>query len=245
MKFAIWMIPDKIIQTYNLHEKISFGYISVEVHKAVYGLKQAGKLANDLLQKQLALNRYRPTKHTPGLLKHDTRPLAFTLVVNDFGVKYINIKDAKHLEACLAKHYPMKSDWTGGRYLGIYLHWDYKNGTVTLTMLAYVKNALHQFQHQPSKQNIYSPAKYTPSQYGAKLQLTSKIDRSPRLSPDQTTCLQKVTGNVLYYAQAVDGTMMNELNDLSTQTTTGTQITAAEMEHFLNHCATNPDAALL
>jgi hypothetical protein len=39
--------------------------------------------------------------------------------------------------------------------------------------------------------------------------------------------------------------MMHALNDLSTQTTTGTQITADEMEHFLNYCATNPDAALL
>jgi hypothetical protein len=45
------MIPDEIIQAYNLHEKISDGYIYVELGKAVYGLKQAGKLANDLLQK--------------------------------------------------------------------------------------------------------------------------------------------------------------------------------------------------
>jgi hypothetical protein len=151
MKFPNWMIPDEIIQAYKLHDKISDGYIYVELCKAVYGLKQAGKLANDLLQKRLALDGYRPTKHTPGLWKHDTRPLIFTLVVDDFGVKYINIKDAKHLEACLAKHYPMKSDWTGGRYLGIYLHWDYTNGTVTLTMPGYVKNALHQFQHDVPK----------------------------------------------------------------------------------------------
>jgi hypothetical protein len=39
--------------------------------------------------------------------------------------------------------------------------------------------------------------------------------------------------------------MMHGLNDLATQTTTGTQITAAAMEHFLNYCATNPNAALL
>jgi hypothetical protein len=143
MKFPIWMIPDEIIQAYKLHDKVSNGYIYVELRKAVYGLKQAGKLANDLLQKRLALDGYRPTKHTPGLWKHDTRPLAFTLVVEDFGVKYIDIKDAKHLEACLTKHYPMKSDWTAGRYLGIYLQWDYTNGTVTLTMPGYVKNALH------------------------------------------------------------------------------------------------------
>jgi hypothetical protein len=39
--------------------------------------------------------------------------------------------------------------------------------------------------------------------------------------------------------------MMHSLNDLATQTTTGTQSTVAATEHFLNYCATNPDAALL
>jgi hypothetical protein len=119
----------------------------------------------------------------------------------------------------------MESDWTGGRYLGIYLHWDYKNGTVTLTMPEYVKNALHQYQHVAPKQNIHSPSKYT--------------------SPDQTTRFQQVTGKFRYYARAIDGTMMHGLNNLSTQTTTGTQVTAAEIEHCLNYCATNPDSALL
>jgi hypothetical protein len=87
MKFPVWMIPEEIIQAYNLHDKISDGYVYVELRKAVYGLKQAGKLANDLYKKRIASDGYRPTTHTPGLWKHDTRPIAFTLVVNDFGVK--------------------------------------------------------------------------------------------------------------------------------------------------------------
>jgi hypothetical protein len=61
-----------------------------------------------------------------------------------------------------------------------------------------VKNALHQFQHILPKQKIYSPSKYMPPQYGAKLQLTNDPDMSPRLSPDQTNRLQKVTGKFLY-----------------------------------------------
>jgi hypothetical protein len=239
MKFPIWMIPDEIITAYNLHDIISNGYIYVELRKAVYGLKQAGKLANDLLKKRLASNSYRPTTYTPGLWKHDTKPLAFTLVVDNFGVKYVNQDDAKHLEACLAKHYPMKSDWTEGRYVGIYLNWDYKNGTVKLTMPDYAKNTLHQFQHKTPKQKVHSPSKYTAPQYGVKIQLTNAIDKSPSLTPDQTILLQQVTGNKLYYA------MLQALNDLATQTATGNQTTAATMEHFLNYCATNPNAELL
>jgi hypothetical protein len=156
MKFPVWMIPDEIIQAYNLHNKISNGYVYVEHRKAVYGLKQAGKLASDLLKKRLDSDGYRPTTHTPGLWKHDTRPIAFTLVVDDFGVKYVNQANAKHLKAYLAKHYPMKSDWTGGRYVGIYLLWDYKNGTVILTMPDYVRNTLYIFQHRMPKQKFHS-----------------------------------------------------------------------------------------
>jgi hypothetical protein len=40
--------------------------------------------------------------------------------------------------------------------------------------------------------------------------------------------------------------MLYALNDLATQISTGTQSTSAEaMNHFLNYCATNPDAELM
>jgi hypothetical protein len=179
MRFPVWMIPDEIMDAYNLHDKVLDGYVYVELHKAVYQLKQAGKLANDLLKKWLAADGYRPTEYTPGLWKHDNKPILSTLVVDDFGVKYVNKADAEHLETCLSKHCRMKSDWTGGRYVGIYLNRDYKNRTVKLTMPNYVKNALDQSQHTQPKQQVYSPSKYTAPQYGVKVQLTNAIDTSP------------------------------------------------------------------
>jgi hypothetical protein len=47
-------------------------------------LPQAGILANELLQLNLAKDGYRPTTHTHGLWTHDTRPISFSLVVDDF-----------------------------------------------------------------------------------------------------------------------------------------------------------------
>jgi len=38
-----------------------------------------------------------PAKFTPGLFKHITRPISFSLVVDDFGVKYINKEDVEYL----------------------------------------------------------------------------------------------------------------------------------------------------
>jgi hypothetical protein len=55
----------------------------------MYGLPQASILANELLQQRLAQDGYRPTTHIHGLWAHDTRPITLSLVVNDFGIKYV------------------------------------------------------------------------------------------------------------------------------------------------------------
>ena len=40
------LIPDEIMQAYNLHDKIHNGKIYMEMNKGIYGLKEAGTLAN-------------------------------------------------------------------------------------------------------------------------------------------------------------------------------------------------------
>ena len=55
----------------------------------MYGLPQAGILANKLLRKRLATFGYIEVPHTPGLWKYIWLPVQFTLVVDDFGVKYV------------------------------------------------------------------------------------------------------------------------------------------------------------
>ena len=93
--------------------------------KGMYGLPQAGLIANELLEKQLNKHGYRQSKLVPGLWKHNTRPIQFTLVVDNFGVKYIGDKHAHHLQKVLEQHYEIKCDWSGQRYIGITLLWDY------------------------------------------------------------------------------------------------------------------------
>jgi hypothetical protein len=79
----------------------------------MYGLPQAGILANELLQRNLAKDGYRPTKHTHGLWKHDTRPISFSLVVDDCRVKYVGREHAENLMECIKKIYNISSDWNG------------------------------------------------------------------------------------------------------------------------------------
>ena len=97
MNMPISIFPQQVIEQYHLMKKVYKGCIWIEISRSIYGLPQAGKLANEFLRKKLAPHGYFEVKHTPGLWKHVSRPLQFTLVVDDFGVKYTRRKDAEHL----------------------------------------------------------------------------------------------------------------------------------------------------
>jgi hypothetical protein len=89
MKMPITLFPNWIVKQYNLLEHVKNGYIYLEMRCTVWGLPQAGILGNKLLQKLLLPHGYYKCNNTPSLWKHKTRPIAFTLVVNDFGVKHV------------------------------------------------------------------------------------------------------------------------------------------------------------
>lgn len=124
MKMPIALVPDEIIQQCNLLDKVHNGHIRVEICKGMHGLLQAGMIANELLQKRLAKHGCTPCHHTPGLWKHNTRNIVFTLIVDDFGVQHAHKKDADHLIATLKEHHAMAEDWKGESHCGIALKWD-------------------------------------------------------------------------------------------------------------------------
>ena len=69
----------------------------MEIRKGMYGLPQSGILSNKILKERLTEYGYNEVSHTPGLYKHDTIPVWFTLVVDDCGIKYIGQENAQHL----------------------------------------------------------------------------------------------------------------------------------------------------
>jgi hypothetical protein len=76
---------------------------------------------------------------TLGLWKHESQPLTFTLVVDDFGVKYESKDDMDHLIASIKSTYKLAKDWMGNVYCGISLNWDYINQMVDISMPGYIK----------------------------------------------------------------------------------------------------------
>jgi hypothetical protein len=76
-------LPQETIDKYDLIDLAQEGKVYIKIHKGMYELSQAGILTNELLQHNLAKDGYQPTQYTHGLWKHDTRPISFSLVVDD------------------------------------------------------------------------------------------------------------------------------------------------------------------
>jgi hypothetical protein len=244
MRIPIDLVPPEIMDEYKLHDKIHNKHVYCRIDKGMYGLPQAGKLAHDKLKTHLKKFGYQPCRLTPGLWKHNTRNIQFTLVVDDFGVKYTHQQDAIHLIKALREIYDLHLDWTGKLYIGITLDWDYVHRTVDLSMPNYVREALHKFQHHSPLLAQDSPHEWTKPAYGQKIQYTAPPDLLPVLSTADTTRIQQIVGTFLYYARAVDPTMLVALNDIGASQSKPTANTAKRIAHFLDYAATHPDSMI-
>jgi hypothetical protein len=234
-------LPQEIIDLYDLLELAHDCRVYIEIQKGMYGLPQADILTNELLQRRLALDGYRPTEHTHGLWKHETRPVWFSLVVDYFGIKYIGCDNAEHLMTSIKKNYAISSDWAGSAYFGLKLDWDYANGTFDLSRPGYIKAALHKYQHPAPIRPEYAPYQWNPPVYGAKTQYVEGREDSPALSPKYVTCLQQLGGILIYYARAVDPTWIMLVNILASEQT---RATADKIIKLLNYCTTRPTSTL-
>ena len=127
----------------------------------MYGLPQAGLLAQQRLIHHLAQAGYTQVPNVPFLFRHSTRNIAFSLVVDDFGIKYTAKTDADHLITTLRALYDLKVDWDGSEYLGMHIRFDTGKRTATLSMPTYVSKVLRRLCPNLQRGGP-SPAIYTP-----------------------------------------------------------------------------------
>ena len=80
------------------------------------GLKQADRIAIDGLKAHLAKFGFAPVPRTPTLWKNDTKPIFFSLVVDDFGVKYTRTENSDHIIQALQKLYTISIYLTGSLF---------------------------------------------------------------------------------------------------------------------------------
>jgi len=113
-------------------------------------------------------------------------------------------------------------------------------------MPQYVKKALERFNVPHLSHRTDSPLLYTPPSYGKSVQqLPTATDTSPRLPLTDIKWIQQVIGVFLYYARAVDPTMLQALNKYASLQAEPTQNVMKGVERFLQYAATWPVAALV
>jgi hypothetical protein len=239
MMIPVKLIPHTIMEQYNLTPLIHNNHVYVEINKGMYGLPQAGRIANDKLVPYLAQHGYRQCEHTPGHFCHNTRP-----ILDNFGVQYVGHEHAEHLAGVIAAKYQMTTDWKGELYCGITLKWNYTNHNVTLSMPGYVAKALQRFKNLKPSRPQHAPSPFSEPIYGRKVQLTPPPDDSALLDKNEITRLQEVIGVFLYYGRAIDNTMLVALGSLAAAQSHGMQATAKAAVHLLNFAATHPNATI-
>jgi hypothetical protein len=73
----------------------------------------------------------------------------------------------------------------------------------------------------------------------------ARLSTAPKpLTAQQCLTIQKLTGSMLYYARAVDPTVLMPLNDIATEQTKVTEKSQAATNQMLDYLATHPDATI-
>jgi hypothetical protein len=111
-------------------------------------------------------------------------------------------------------------------------------------MHGYIKVALHKYQHPAPGRPEHSSHTWNPPIYGAKTKFVSDTVPSPALSDKDVNKLQQLTGTLLYYARAVDTTLIMPINILASEQSNTTEDTADKVIKLLNYCNTHPETKI-
>jgi hypothetical protein len=85
----------------------------------------------------------------------------------------------------------------------------------------------------------YTPA---PKKFGANAQTPLEVDSSPRLDKKGIKQVQKIVGSILYYAMAVDMTVLMARSAIAAKQTKATTKTMGKCIQLLDYLASNSEA---
>jgi hypothetical protein len=236
-------VPDDIIAKYGDRIKWCGDKTMVRIVKGLYGLPQAGRLAHEKVSILLAKHDYHVCPNTPCLFAHATNGVKFTLVVDDFAIKYGDKATVEHLFAAIREEYRLEVDWSASKYIGMTIEYNKKEHWLRLSMPNYVNAALVRFGVVRSGKPTHNATKFDPIVYGQRIQI-AEADDSPLCTEAQAKFIREVVGVFLYYARAIDVTMATPLSKLSIGQAKPTTRTLDAVMYFLQYAATYPDATL-
>ena len=111
-------------------------------------------------------------------------------------------------------------------------------------MPEYIPNVLTRFKHPIPKRKQNSPHTWTPPNFGSKIQMATEQETSAILPHSDKLFVQQVVGSLLYYALAVDCTLLVALGEIASSQSAPTQDTMKKLTWLLNYVASNPNASI-
>ena len=206
--------------------------------------KKAVCLAFDDLFNLLAPHRYFPVWESTGLWKHQTQPIVFTLCVGFFFIKANSMEDSHHLINAIKTCFKCSIVWEGQNCLGLTQYWNYTKKYVDISMPGYTPTTLQRLQHKPLARPKYAPHSWNKPVYGKHIQLATHKISAPKLNYADTNKVQSINSTFLYYARAVDPTIILVLNKISTWKSAPTQDTMDKCNQVLDYASTHPNATI-
>ena len=107
-------------------------------------------------------------------------------------------------------------------------------------MPGYVTAALQRFHHQLKNTQKSSPHHHVPPTYGARVQFAEPEDDTPLLPEERLKFIQQVVGVFLYYAIAIDNTVLVALRYIGSEQSRATSKTMDEVQQLLDYLTSNP-----
>jgi hypothetical protein len=111
-------------------------------------------------------------------------------------------------------------------------------------MSKYVQQQLVQYAHPTPAKPQHCPYALNPITYGKDNQAPTPQDDSHLLDAAGKKCIQQIIGSFLYYARAVDPTILMALSAIASQQSSPTEETNRCVHQFLDYMATHPDAKI-
>jgi hypothetical protein len=99
-------------------------------------------------------------------------------------------------------------------------------------------------RHASPPRPQHCPYASQPKQFGSKAQRPLPPDASPPLSNANIKHVQRIIGSILYYARAVNLTVLLALSTIASTQVKGTQQTMAKTKQLLDYLATHPNATV-
>ena len=242
--FPISWIPRSNRSEFNVANLPDDATLFYRIDKALYGMPQAGMIAQRELTRHLAQHGYVMSPNTPCHYTHISSGVSFVLWVDDFLIKYktANRSSLDHLLTTLRLKYQIDLDPTGSSYIGLTIqrHPD----RLTISMPGYVQRMAQELnltlRPNPPKSPILPPST---GRYTSHPQLET-IDTSPEASPQDKHNLQIICGKLLYYTLAVDPTIQVAVCKIASDQSRATHLTMQAADRLLQYVLANPDAII-